>query len=1599
MDSAVSSIATPPAAARAHRSQALDDLIMGTNSSSIVSKRSVERLYYPDEPHYFRYFVKKFQRRAPLINRGYWLRLKAIDTIVKQFLLRCDGRKVVINLGCGSDVLPWQSNVRYGGKCSDALFIDIDYADLMHRKRAVVLETPQLKELLGSSFEVSKSDKDILLLKSERYCQIGCDLRDLQALRHVLETLADLSQCPVLFVAEVSITYMDTESADRLLEWASSVGKAEFCLLEQIMPYGRGHPFAQTMLLHFDKLKTPPRSVRSYPTINDQSQRFKSRGWPSVRIWDLWDAWSCGEFVNVQERVALDDIEPFDEWEEFMLFARHYFVLHASAIGEEDATKGKTGIQLVLQPTIQPYKVQPCHELSMQFTTFTGSIKRRFGALATLRDVEGRNFVLNMMGLGSNTREDSPVGSSDGKPTGLLCGGIETSGLLAQKKYQWTLDIASEHPTITFAIMSQNFTPELSIFGASCVEIQGNTLICGGIGADQAINGQAMYCLTSSESKVDLTRITQRPDDAATKPFMIGTSVLYTDDHIVIAGGGATCFSMGTFWETNVYQAQVPTILNSGRVVADRRSMSTEIKLMSSQRVTSSTSAHRGGSELGRPDAKARISTIARVSLSSETDFEDIILRGQPVVIENLQLGDCLKRWTVEYMTKRVGSGKKVVVHECQPHDCTMNFTTKNFRYVTEDFGTILARASNGERLYLRSLSNEKPAEQPAKLEDDFPDLAADFVLPRQLDYVKKKLFSSVLRVSGKINMWLHYDVMANVYAQIIGTKRMMLFPPSDVPHLAFAPGASSSSVDVFTLLETPKLAHTRPHEAIVGPGDVLFLPPLWLHTATPLTDMSVAVNVFFRDLDGGYATGRDVYGNRDLAAYEKGRHEVAKIAKEFHELPEEIRKFYLASAAEEQAARDKELPNGKTITSCALICLDQFIYEERSLLHTAADMPATGRLLRRMLLPGAAVTTGAVLVYSYRPRNIPGHASAAVPPPTYALDGSFTMPRFPHVKSRQEQLDALRLSGSDSTDAEYDMLVIGGGATGAGVALDATTRGLRVAVVERDDFSSGTSSKSTKLVHGGVRYLEKAVWNLDYNQYKLVREALTERKYFLQTAPHLSMWLPIMLPLDKWWKAPYYWAGTKFYDVLAGSEGIESSYFLTRSKALEAFPMLKQTDLVGALVYYDGAHNDSRMNVSIAMTAALYGATVANHTEVTGLLKDDNGHLCGAKIRDNIAVRNGKPIEDFTVRAKCVVNCTGPFTDAIRKMDDESCYYSPGKMGLLDPSTSDGRVIFFLPWQGNTIAGTTDSPCAITPNPVPDEESIKWILDEIRGYLSPEIRVRRGDVLAAWSGIRPLVKDPKAKNTESLVRNHLIDVSRSGLLTCAGGKWTTYRQMAEDCVDVAVKEFGLNTKAVENAPRVSGTNHIDDGAILDGKCQTHNVRLIGAHGFSKTLFIPLIQYFGVETEVAKHLTESYGDRAWSVAALCKQTTQRFPARGERISQLYPFVDGEVRYACRHEYAQTPVDILARRTRLAFLSAQAALEALPKVIDIMAEELKWDHRRQEREWDDTVDFLKYMGLPQPLQSATRKQVEQGKLDFASSLEWNMYSRHDKPQEN
>ncbi|XP_073401748.1 glycerol-3-phosphate dehydrogenase, mitochondrial isoform X1 [Dendrobates tinctorius] len=533
----------------------------------------------------------------------------------------------------------------------------------------------------------------------------------------------------------------------------------------------------------------------------------------------------------------------------------------------------------------------------------------------------------------------------------------------------------------------------------------------------------------------------------------------------------------------------------------------------------------------------------------------------------------------------------------------------------------------------------------------------------------------------------------------------------------------------------------------------------------------------------------------------------------------------------------------------------------------------------------------------------------------------------------------------------EFDVLVIGGGATGCGCALDAVTRGLKTALVERDDFSSGTSSRSTKLIHGGVRYLQKAIMKLDVEQYKLVKEALHERANLLEIAPHLSAPLPIMLPVYKWWQMPYYWVGIKAYDLVAGSQCLKSSYVLSKSKALELFPMLQKDRLVGAIVYYDGQHNDARMNLAIALTAARYGAATANYTEVVGLLKKTDPetgteHVCGARCKD---VLTG---QEFDVRAKCVINATGPFTDSLRKMDnqqtDKICqpsagvhivmpgYYSPDNMGLLDPATSDGRVIFFLPWEKMTIAGTTDTPTEITHHPIPTEEDINFILTEVRNYLSSDVEVRRGDVLAAWSGIRPLVTNPNSTDTQSISRNHVVDVSESGLVTIAGGKWTTYRSMAEDTLNAAIKAHNLKA----------------------GPCKTVGLFLEGGKDWAPTLYIRLVQDYGLESEVAQHLAATYGDKAFEVAKLAKVTGKRWPIVGKRLVSEFPYIEAEVKYALR-EYACTAVDVISRRTRLAFLNVQAAEEALPRIVDIMAKELNWKEQKKKEELETAKQFLYY----------------------------------------
>ncbi|XP_058797659.1 glycerol-3-phosphate dehydrogenase, mitochondrial isoform X2 [Phymastichus coffea] len=584
-----------------------------------------------------------------------------------------------------------------------------------------------------------------------------------------------------------------------------------------------------------------------------------------------------------------------------------------------------------------------------------------------------------------------------------------------------------------------------------------------------------------------------------------------------------------------------------------------------------------------------------------------------------------------------------------------------------------------------------------------------------------------------------------------------------------------------------------------------------------------------------------------------------------------------------------------------------------------------------RLLAAGvSAVSAGALTSYYLLTPENPVHAEKARPP------------KRP-LPSREDQVKTLKKGEI------YDVLIIGGGATGAGCALDACTRGLKTALIEGDDFASGTSSRSTKLIHGGVRYLQKAIMQLDIEQYRMVKEALHERASMIHNAPHLAHPLPIMLPVYTWWQIPYYWVGIKAYDLVAGSKTVKSSYYLSKQNALELFPMLKGDKLTGAIVYYDGQQDDARMNLAVALTASRHGATVVNHVSVTNLLKgldrDGKRVLTGARVRDELTG------EEFDVKARAIINATGPFTDSIRKMDDQSVqeiccpssgvhivlpgYYSPDQMGLLDPATSDGRVIFFLPWQKHTIAGTTDLPCNITHNPKPTEDEIMFILQEVKNYLNPDVEVRRGDVLSAWSGIRPLVSDPNKPNTQSLARNHIVHVSPSKLITIAGGKWTTYRAMAMETIDEAIKACDLKPER---------------------GCQTDGFLLEGAHGFSPTMYIRLVQDFGLECEVAQHLAKSYGDRAFAVAKMAALTGKRWPIIGKKLHPEFPYIDAEVRYGCR-EYARTAIDMIARRLRLSFLNVQAANEALPMIVDIMAEELKWSEDEKKRQLKEANVFL------------------------------------------
>lgn len=698
--------------------------------------------------------------------------------------------------------------------------------------------------------------------------------------------------------------------------------------------------------------------------------------------------------------------------------------------------------------------------------------------------------------------------------------------------------------------------------------------------------------------------------------------------------------------------------------------------------------------------------------------------------------------------------------------------------------------------------------------------------------------------------------------------------------------------------------------------------------------------------------------------------------------------------------------------------------------------------------------------------------------------------PYYEEPPSRNEQLR--KLTEEKST---YDVIVVGGGITGAGVTLDAATRGLRVCLLEADDFMAETSSRSTKLIHGGIRYLELAFKQLDWRQLALVYEALRERENLMSIGPHLSRSLPIMIPVYSWFDLIQMYVGVKMYDLLAGSKTIDRSSFMTARRAVTKYPLLRTDGLKGAIVYHDGQHDDSRMGLSVVITAAQHGATVANYTKVTGLIHDANaGKVRGVKAVDQLT---GKT---FTVNGNVVVNATGIFADSVLDMDKATTasasspdftlsrvnamtakradalkdsivassfgaprgdagdaaaaaaaahipersdlkairlaaeaarervrrpviaassgahvtlplLFCPGAdMGVL-VRTSDNRVLFLLPWEGVAVAGTTDVPCDVRRSPVPTPTDVPFILRELTSFLHPSIRARMSDVLSAWAGIRPLVRidafdqqggrvpgatpapaaagapaatgvptsasggDPAATpapdtpvkddaGTAKLARSHFVHTSASGLVTIVGGKWTTYRAMAEETVDAAIR--AASPPLTHAAP-----------------CRTRMLPLYGSAGWSPRDALAFMHEYGIDGSTAKHVSRTYGDRARKVldAAAAEETPFRrlvsspvsdtmapataaahMPAGGDphmhppgqaaaykaRIAKL-PYLAVEVDRAVDVEFAQTVIDVVSRRTRLAFLDAKSAAEAVPAIADRMQAKLGWSAARKKEE--------------------------------------------------
>lgn len=520
-------------------------------------------------------------------------------------------------------------------------------------------------------------------------------------------------------------------------------------------------------------------------------------------------------------------------------------------------------------------------------------------------------------------------------------------------------------------------------------------------------------------------------------------------------------------------------------------------------------------------------------------------------------------------------------------------------------------------------------------------------------------------------------------------------------------------------------------------------------------------------------------------------------------------------------------------------------------------------------------------------------------------------------MKSREEAL--LNIARK-----RFDVCVIGGGATGAGCALDAQLRGLKTLLVDAGDFGGATSSKSTKIVHGGVRYLEQAVKGLDPAQYRVVSRALQERARMLHNAPHLARPIEFLLPCFRWIDIAYYDIGLKMYDWISRGSSIFPSRLLSKEHALQRIPGLKSDRLVGAVVYADGQFDDARYNLALVESFADAGGEALNYVRVTGFEKDRIGRI------RTVEVEASGTQHKFLIQAKAFINATGPYSDTVRTLAQPQTSprmrlskgihillpleLMPSKDALLIPKTEDGRVMFAIPWNGRLLVGTTEEEVTIHDDLHVTKAEVEYVLHHLNRYLVEQARPEQ--VVSAIAGARPLVTDDRTRETKRLARDHQVEVEpKSGLVSIMGGKWTTYRAMAEDTVNAVQEQLGM-------AIRRSGT-------------ETH--RLAGAEGYSEDWWQTLTQQYRVSESTARHLASKFGTRATRVVDIAVQT----PELGEPLLKDMPILRAEVVYCARDEMASTIEDVLCRRTGLELYSWRAAIEAAPAVASLLGRELGW----------------------------------------------------------